>query len=208
MQMEKNMIKTKSKSWTKWVLPFLLLAMLPWSAVAQNAEFKKTIASYKNYKVVTATATKTTHRAALTNDVVTKGTLTMKAPNQVSIIIGEGKDQLLMQGDTFTMVVKGKKHVTDSKKNAMFLSFQTVFESILTGGAKDISHLTDLNIAKQGSNWVLTIAPQVTNKQARRMMFTSFVLTIDAQTSELRALRMNEKKGNYTEYTFNHFVFK
>ena len=40
------------------------------------------------------------------------------------------------------------------------------------------------------------------------MMFSSFVLTIDVATSQLRTLRMNEKAGNYTEYTFTSFPFK
>ena len=38
------------------------------------------------------------------------------------------------------------------------------------------------------------------------MMFSSFVLTIDTKSSELRSLRMNERAG-YTEYTFSNFKF-
>jgi outer membrane lipoprotein-sorting protein len=189
----------------------LLLALIGQMTLAgaQQADFQKAVARYKNSTSVTATATKTTHKAALAKDETAKGTLTMKQPAEVSITITEGKDQLLMEGSQFTMVAGGRKHKTSSQKNAQFASFQTVFESILSGGAKDISKLTDLEVKKQGSLLLLTITPVADSKKAaRRMMFTSFQLVIDTKTSELRSLRMNEKAGNYTEYTFNNFTFK
>ena len=96
----------------------------------------------------------------------------------------------------------------NSEKNTQFRSFQTVFESILSGGAKDISKLGDLTTSKQGNTLQLTITPQADSKKAaRRMMFSSFVLTIDTKTSELKSLRMNER-GGYTEYTFSGYQFK
>ena len=176
--------------------------------VAQQADFQKAVARYKNATNVTASVTKTTHKQAVAKDVTSKGTLTMKRPATVSIVIDGGKDQLLMEGSTFTMVVKGKKHTTSSQKNVQFASFQTVFESILSGGQKDISKLGDLTVSKQGGNLVLTITPQADSKKAaRRMLFSSFVLTIDTKTSELKSLRMNERAG-YTDYTFSGFQFK
>ncbi|MBR1504060.1 MAG: outer membrane lipoprotein carrier protein LolA [Prevotella sp.] len=176
--------------------------------VAQQADFQKAVAKYKTAKTISATATKTSHKNAVANDVVTKGTLLMKAPAEVSITMEGGKDQLLMQGSTFTMTVKGKKHTTSSEKNGQFRSFQTVFESILSGGAKDISKLSDLTTTKQGNTLTLTITPQAESKKAaRRMMFSSFVLTIDTKSSELKSLRMNER-GGYTEYTFSGYQFK
>jgi len=190
---------------------FLLLALLCHLtfSIAQQTDFQKAVAHFKNCTCVTATATKTTHKAALTKDEKAKGTLTMKNPSEVSITIVENKDQLLMQGSDFTMIVKGRKHKTSSLKNSQFATFQTVFESILSGGAKDISKLGDLDIKKQGSTLQLTITPMAASKkEARRMMFTSFQLTIDTKSSELRSLRMNEKAGNYTEYTFSNFKFK
>ncbi len=187
---------------------FALICHMGW-AMAQQTDFQQAVARYKNCSLVTATATKTTHKAALAKDEVAKGTLTMKRPSEVAITIAEGKDQLLMQGSNFTMVVKGRKHKTSSQSNPQFASFQTVFESILTGGAKDISRLADLTLRKQGGQLVLTITPVADSKKsARRMLFTSFQLAIDAKTSELRSLRMNEKAGNYTEYQFTNFVFK
>ena len=192
----------------KRVLLILTLLCQLTICVAQQADFQKAVARYKNATNVTASVTKTTHKQAVAKDVTSKGTLTMKRPATVSIVIDGGKDQLLMEGSTFTMVVKGKKHTTSSQKNVQFASFQTVFESILSGGQKDISKLGDLTVIKQGGNLVLTITPQADSKKAaRRMLFSSFVLTIDTKTSELKSLRMNERAG-YTDYTFSGFQFK
>ena len=178
-------------------------------ALAQSTVFQKAVARYKKATNVTANVTKTTHKAALTKDETVKGTLTMKSPAEVIITIAEGKHQLLMQGNQFTMIVKGHKHKTSSDKNPQFATFQAVFESILSGGQKDISKLSDLKITEQGTTVALTITPVADSKKAaRRMMFTSFQLTIDSKTSELRSLRMNEKAGNYTEYKFSNFTFK
>lgn len=204
------MKQTENNTLTNWVKSILLLYLftfLPMNIMAQQADFQKAVARYKNAKNVTATVTKRAHKDAVATDAVTKGTFLMKAPNEVSITMEGGKDQLIMQGNQFTMVANGKKHKTDSQKNIQFASFQAVFESILSGGAKSIAQLTDLTMKKNGTLLVLTITPQPDSKKAaRRMMFNSFVLTIDTKTSELRSLRMNERTG-FTEYSFSNFKF-
>jgi hypothetical protein len=175
--------------------------------VAQNTDLQKAVTRYKKAAVVTAAATKTSHKDAIAKDAVTKGTLTMKKPADVGITIDGGKDQLLMHGSEFTMFVKGKSHKTSSDKNPQFATFQAVFEYILKGGDGDLSKYSDLAITRQGNNIVLTITPQADTKKAqRRMIFSSFVLTIDSRTSEIKSLRMNER-GGYTEYTFTGYKF-
>ena len=189
---------------------FFILAILfvQIGIFAQDSDFQRAVSHFKGH-TATAAATRITHKAALANDVTAQGTLTMKQPATVEIAIDGGKDALLMEGSTFTMTVKGKKHITTSQQNPQFATFQKVFESILAGGSQDIATLKEVTIKKDGKQLVLTITPEAADKkQQRRMMFTSFVLTIDAATSQLRSLRMNEKAGNYTEYTFTNFQFK
>lgn len=176
--------------------------------VAQGVDFQRAVSRFKGHSA-TAAAVRTTHKAALSKDVTAQGTLSMSQPSTVEISIDGGKDALLMEGSTFTMTVRGKKHVTTSQKNPQFATFQKVFESILAGGEQDISTLKEVAVKKEGKLLVVTITPEAADKkQQRRMMFTSFVLTVDPATSQLRSLRMNEKAGNYTEYTFSDFKFK
>ena len=187
---------------------FTLLFTLCLPAFSQGSDFQRAVSHFKGHSA-TAAATRTTHKAALANDATAQGTLTMKQPATVEISIDGGKDALLMEGSTFTMTIKGKKHTTTSQQNPQFATFQKVFESILVGGAQDIATLKEVTVKKDGKQLVLTITPEAGDKkQQRRMMFTSFVLTIDVTTSKLLSLRMNEKAGNYTEYTFTNFQFK
>ena len=156
----------KLTGWVKWILPLCLFIFMPISILAQTtADFQKAVARYKNAKNVTATVTKRAHKDAVATDAVTKGTFQMKAPAVVTITMEGGKDQLLMEGSQFTMVANGKKHKTNSQKNIQFASFQTVFESILSGGAKSIDHLTDLQLSKKGNLLVLTITPNPTARK-------------------------------------------
>ncbi|MBR6187846.1 MAG: outer membrane lipoprotein carrier protein LolA [Prevotella sp.] len=189
---------------------FFILAILfvQIGIFAQGSDFQRAVSHFKGH-TATAAATRITHKAALAKDATAQGTLTMKQPATVEISIDGGKDALLMEGSTFTMTVKGKKHTTTSQQNPQFATFQKVFESILAGGSQDIAALKEVTVKKDGKQLVLTITPEAADKkQQRRMMFTSFVLTIDVATSKLLSLRMNEKAGNYTEYTFTNFQFK
>lgn len=193
----------------KRTIIFLTVLFLQISvAFAQATDFQRAVSHFKGHSA-TAAVVRTTHKAALAKDATAQGTLVMRQPSTVEIAIDGGNDALLMQGSTFTMTVKGKKHTTTSQKNPQFATFQKVFESILAGGTPDVGTLKEVTVKKDGKQLVITITPEAADKkQLRRMMFTSFVLTVDAATSQLRSLRMNEKAGNYTEYTFSQFQFK
>ena len=143
------------------------------------------------------TVTLTRHQAALTTDAVSTGTLTIRKPNYICISTDGGREQLLMDGTQFTMTMGGKKHVTDSKKNAQFVTFQKVLNAVING--KPIPTGEDLTIVTKNGLQTITITPTA----KKRQMFTSFVLVIDAKTSAIRQLRMNERAGNYINYDFN-----
>ena len=86
-----------------------------------------------------------------------------------------------------------------------------MLQSIITGGnsSSDLSKHPDVSISQSGTDIVLTITPQAASAKAqRRMMFTSFVITIDTKTSEIKSLRMNEKGQNYTQYDFSSYSFQ
>jgi hypothetical protein len=142
------------------------------------------------------TVTRTRHQAALTTDAVSTGTLTIRKPDYICISTDGGRDQLIMDGTQFTMTTGGKKHVTDSKRNAQFATFQKVLNAVING--QPIPTGDDLTIATKNGQQTITITP--TGK--KRQMFTSFVLVVDEKTSAIRQLRMNERAGNYVNYEF------
>lgn len=189
----------------KKIIFSMLMALVSVMAFAQTADFNKAVAKYKSVSSLTANVVKTTHKAAVAKDVVEKGAYYVKKPNKVLISCNGGKDALLMNGTAFTMTIKGRKAKTDSQKNPQFKTFHDVLESVYSGGAVDLSKNNDVKITKSGSKIVLTITPASDPK--KHQMFTSFVVTIDSKTSELSSLRMNQKGGSYTEYTFSGYNF-
>ena len=186
----------------------ILLTLCCITMMAQGASYQQAISKFRNSAGETATVTRVTHKSALKEDKRDKGSLWMKKPGKVCISVNKGKDKLIMNGATFTMVINGKKHVTNAKTNAQFTTFEKVFESILSGGTNgvNIDNLPGVSVAKQGGKLTIKIVP-VTGKKQRGILFSSFELTIDTQTSALKTLRMNQRKGNYTEYQFSGFQF-
>ena len=142
------------------------------------------------------TVTKVSHSKAVKTDVVTTGEVTIRKPDYICISTDGGKDQLIMDGTKFTMTTKGKKHVTDSKTNTLFATFQKVLHAVING--QPIPTDNDLTIQKSGSLQTITITPSA----QKRQIFTSFVLIVDGKTSSMKRLRMNGRSENYTEYTF------
>ncbi len=143
------------------------------------------------------TVTKTQHKKAVKTDIVSTGTLTIRKPDYICISTDNDKDQLIMDGTKFTMTMRGKQHVTDSRKNAQFVTFQKVLHAVINGQA--IPQDDELTTTTKGGLKIITITPA---GKKRRQMFTSFVLTIDSKTSAFKVLRMNGRKEDYTEYTF------
>ena len=140
------------------------------------------------------TVTRTQHRAAVANDAVTTGTMTIRKPDYISISTDGGKELLIMEGTKFTMTMGGKKHVTDSRKNDQFATFHAILEAIING--QPIPSADDVTVTTKGVQKSITITPN----GKKRQMFTSFLLVVDAKTSAIQQIRMNGRKGDYTDY--------
>ena len=139
--------------------------------------------------------TRTFHTKAVKTDAVTTGTMTVRKPDYISISTDGGREQLIMDGSRFTMATGGRKHVTDSKKNPQFATFQSVLTAVING--QPVPSADDIAVTTTGSQQTITITPAGKKK---RQLFTSFVLVIDSKTSAIRTLRMNGRGEDYTEY--------
>ena len=139
--------------------------------------------------------TRTQHRTAIAEDAVTTGTMTVRKPDYISISTNQDKEQLIMDGTKFTMTVGGKKHKTDSRKNAQFATFHEVLKAVINN--QPIPESSEVAVTTKNKQKTITITPA---GKKRRQLFTSFQLTIDERTSAIRQLRMNERGGNYVSY--------
>lgn len=187
------------------LLAFLcLFSSLVW---AQQGDYQKACARYKTVQTVMAKCQRVRHKKVVAKDEVLQGSFRMSRPDKVNITMDGGKEALDMNGTQFTMTMKGKPHKTSSKTNVQFKTFQAVWESILAGGT-DLSKTGDLEMKKDGGDILLIITPKAEGKAAKRMMFTSFILSIDGKNGEIKSLRMNERGDNYTLYTFSDYQWK
>lgn len=187
----------------KRILFFMLLSLtMVTTAFAQEGSFTKAVAKYRTAKTATAKAIMVKHNKSMTKSKTYQGYLSMKDPDKVAIVCDNGKEQLVMNGNTFTMVMSGHKRVASAKTASQFAAFKTVLLSVLNGGKTDISKVPGVSIANNGGSVVVTMTPA----KAKRLMFTSFVLSIDRRSGELEYLTLNSSRG-YTKYTFSNFKF-
>lgn len=149
-----------------------------------------------SYCVAQVTVTKLTHKSAITTDAVTMGTLVIRQPDYICISTDGGRDKLVMEGTKFTMTTGGRSHVTDSRRNPQFATFQSVLKAVING--QPITAGDDLTLSTHDNLQTVTITPS----GKKRRLFTSFVLVVDAKTSAMKSLRMNQRRGDYISYTF------
>lgn len=185
----------------------LLFLSLTISLMAQQVDFQKAVQNFKGTSKVTASVVRVDHKAAVAKDDKVTGTLTIISPNKMNITVAEGKEQLDMNGDNFTMVMRGREHKTTSKKDNQFVAFQAVLTAIIKGEGKGLADVPGVTLSQEGDIITIMMDPTVGQAKKKRMMFSSFVVTLDAKKSEMLTLRMNGRGKNYTEYSFSDFVF-
>ncbi|MBR0036205.1 MAG: outer membrane lipoprotein carrier protein LolA [Bacteroidales bacterium] len=176
---------------------------------AQDADMmQKAQERFKNMETLEADVVMTKHNTMVTKDVTSKGKFYFKKPSKMTMSFNDGADLLLMDGQNFTMVKDGKKQTVNGSGNSQFEALKTLMQNFSAGQESDVdlSDIADVDMEKKGDLVVLTITPIVTDpKQKRKMLFSSFVVTIDQKKTELKSVRMNEKGENYTEYAFSNF---
>jgi outer membrane lipoprotein-sorting protein len=196
------------------VLFGLVLAASPLSSgltsvQAQDADImQKAQERFKNMETLEADVVMTKHNTMVTKDVTSKGKFYFKKPSKMTMSFNDGADMLLMDGQTFTMVKDGKKQTMSGNGNSQLEALKTLLQNFSAGQESevDLSDIADVDMERNGDLVVITVTPIVTDaKQKRKMMFTSFVVTVNTKKSELKTVRMNEKGENYTEYEFSNF---
>lgn len=192
-------------------LTFLIFtfAFIPCASNAQDAEMmQKAQEKFKNMQTLTADVTMTKHNTMVTKDVTSQGKFYFKKPSKLCMTFNAGQDMLLMDGQVFTMVNDGKKQSVNGGGNSQFEALKTLMQSFSAGQETeiDLSEIADVDMEKAGDLITMTITPIVTDpKQKRKMMFSSFIVKLDAKKSELKSIRLNEKGQNYTQYDFSNF---
>ncbi len=177
------------------------------SVFAQEDVMKQAMEGYKNLTTLSAKVTKTVHNEMVTKDVVTKGDFYFKKPAKMVISTNQGKDKLLTDGESFTIVNNGKANTANAKGNSALTPLVNAIKGMTSGNTDtDLSDVADVDMERQGNLMIMTIVP-ITKSAAdkRKLMFQSFVITVDSKAGELKSIRLNEKGKNYQQYDFSDF---
>ena len=154
---------------------------------------------------MTSQVTKTEHKSALKAAASVDGKFYFKSPDKMSLTFKDGKEALLMTGTTYTLVRGGKKSVAKGAMIDLFRPLQTVLKTIITkGDMASVKKMQEVSASTSGSSTVLTITPKV---EAKRTLFSSFVVTYNTKSLELESIRMNGRKTSYTDYVLSKIQF-
>lgn len=177
------------------------------SAQQQQDVMKQAMEGYKNLTSLSAKVTKTVHSEMVAKDLVTTGMFYFKKPAKMCITTNGGKDKLLTDGETFTIVQNGKASTASGKGNAALAPLISAIKGITSGQQDvDLSEVADVDMERDGNKLVMTIAPIVKNAADRKkLLYQSFVITFDQKAGELRSVRLNGKGKNYEHYEFSNF---
>ena len=175
--------------------------------VAQDDVMKQAMEGYKNLTALTAKVTKTVHNEMLTKDQVSTGMFYFKKPAKLCITTNGGKDMLLTDGETFTIVQDGKASTASGKSNSSLTPLITAIKGITSGNSDtDLSDVADVDMEREGDMMIMTVTPIVKSAAERKkMLYQSFVITIDQKAGELRSVRLNGKGKNYDKYEFSGY---
>ena len=189
---------------------FILMALVCSVAVslAQDQDvMKQAMEGYKNLTSMTAKVTKKVHNEMVTKDVETSGMFYFKKPAKMCISTNNGKDKLMTDGENFTIVQDGKANTASGKGNSALTPLVTAIKNITSGkGETDLSDVADVDMERDGNLMIMTISPIVKSAAERKkMLYQSFVITIDQKAGLLKSVRLNGKGKNYEQYNFSDF---
>ena len=180
----------------------LLLVLLPCLALtAQEADIRRLAEHYADVQTLSATVTRTRHNVLLAQDEVTRGHFFLKKPGKMCLSFDDNKDMLLMESGTFTLVEQGRRTVAKGRNGQVLGALGSVLRGLFADGSYVPDEAATVTVEQSGNHCILTVTPLLKNaKEKRRLMFTSFVLTLDNASGRLLSLRMNERGENYTQY--------
>lgn len=191
------------------LLSLIILACAP--ALAQQASVSKTIKHMNEASTVKADVKLTRHRAAITTDETLSGTYYVKnSSHSQSMIFPKNKEMLIATPTAYTMVKGGKSRVAkaNGKGTNPFEVIYEVMECLAANPKATQSANANITVSAQGHNSVVTITPKTTkSKSNRRSMYTSCELTFDLRANELRNIRINERRKDYSLYTFSNYKY-
>lgn len=191
------------------ILSVIILTCMP--AMAQQSAISKAIKHMGDASTVKADVKLTRHRAAITTDETISGTYYIKnSSHSQSMIFPKTKEMLIATPTAYTMVKAGKSRVAKAKGKGMnpFEVIDEVMKALASNPNATQSSTAKISTSTKGNLATVTVTPKtVSQKSARRMMYSSIELTFDIHAGELRSIRIYERKQDYSHYALSNYKY-
>lgn len=189
----------------KVLLTLLALAMgLSASAQSLSEEFERELkAKSVGITSIDAEMTQTREVAVLADVVKMEGDFHFQAPNNILLLFDDG-DYIKLSAEWFEM--KSGANVTrrSASSNPMFKQLSAMLTACMSGDVESIAKGFIPTITKDDKEWRVVLKPERGKGAAK---IAEVELIFDRKDMSLDSLKMVEKSGDYTMYTFRNKQF-
>lgn len=191
----------------KRVLIFIIV-LCGFSAQAQNSallqSFTQELQS-KSTQVSTIKCSFTQVRSVsvLATDVVKRGKFFFAKPNNILLLFDDG-DHIKMTAEWFEMKMGGNVSRMKIAANPMLKNLGSLLSACMVGDFEQMARGFEIGIEQGAKEWVVAMTP-MRGKAAARV--SQIELRFDRGDMSLNSLKMEERSGDYTLYTFSNKTF-
>ena len=136
----------------------------------------------------------------LANPAVKEGDFSFTKPNDILLAFDDG-DYIKMTSEYFEMKTAGNVAKTKVNANPMLKNLSSILSTCVLGNFENMSAGFDVDIKQSETEWVATLTPKQSKVAAK---ISSIIISFDKSDMSLNLLKMVEKSGDYTAYTFTN----
>lgn len=136
--------------------------------------------------------------AVLAGEVRKQGNFRFSQPGNILIAFDDG-DYIRITEEWFEMKTAGNVSSTKVASNPMLKNLKSILAACVGGNFEQMAKGFEVDICESGSEWSATLSPQ-RGKAASKI--SRIVISFDKKDMSLNTLKMIEKSGDSTTYTF------
>ncbi len=137
--------------------------------------------------------------AGIKEDVTTHGDFYYDNSGDMAMIYDSPEgDKVVMNGESFTIIVGGKR-IESSAQNPMMAQISYMMQASMTGDVQKLGRGWDLTMESDEVEYRVVVEP--IDRRVKRYI-TSMTMVFDTKTLTLNTLRIDERSGGFTIYNF------
>ncbi len=174
------------------------------SAQSLNEEFERELkAKSEGITSIVAEMTQTREVAVLADVVTKEGDFHFQAPNNILLSFDDG-DYIKLSAEWFEMKSGANITKRSASSNPMLKQMSTMLTACMSGDVASIAKGFTPTITKGDKEWRVVLKPERGKGAAK---IAEVELIFDRKDMSLGSLKMVEKSGDYTMYTFRNKQF-